>query len=148
MQKNCGLAAGGPPAAGAPCHGTNGTMVNPALGTGEPSETPNNCIAPLQPFYLPRWVYLKPKSYNNCRVWKQMTAITFFRQRITLRTLIHSDHFYSAFSSSLLLRSAPDITRILCRSFTPKGHRQLRMKDLPKVLTWRIERDSKLRPSG
>jgi len=29
--KNYGLAAGGPPAAGGPCHGTNGTMVNPAL---------------------------------------------------------------------------------------------------------------------
>jgi len=25
-----------------------------------------------------------------------------------------------------------------CRSFTPKRHRQLRMKDLPKVPTWRL----------
>src|SRR6218665_1404350 len=38
---------------------------------------------------------------------------------------IHSDHFYSASSSPLLLRSAPDTARILCRSFTPKRHMQL-----------------------
>src|SRR6218665_1593340 len=31
MQKNYGLAAGAPRRRGAPCHGTNGTMVNPAL---------------------------------------------------------------------------------------------------------------------
>jgi len=31
MQKNYRLAAGGPRRRGAPCHGTNGTMVNPAL---------------------------------------------------------------------------------------------------------------------
>src|SRR6218665_1171405 len=36
-------------------------------------------------------------------------------------SFIHSDHFYSASSSPL--RSAP--TRILCRSFKPKRHRQL-----------------------
>src|SRR6218665_3512848 len=59
---------------------------------------------------------------------------------------IHSDHFYSASSSPLLLRSAPDTARILCRNFTPKRHRQLR--DLPNVPTWRLERDSNPRPSG
>jgi len=37
---------------------------------------------------------------------------------------------------------ALDTTRILCRSFTSKRQRQLRVKDLPKVLTWRLERDS------
>src|SRR6218665_3449750 len=47
---------------------------------------------------------------------------------------IHSGHFYSASSSPILLGSAPDTARILCRSFMPKCHRQLRMKDLPKVL--------------
>jgi len=52
-------------------------------------------------------------------------------------SLIHSGYFYSASPSPLLLRSAPDTTRILCRSFTPKRHRQLRVKDLPKVPTWR-----------
>jgi len=38
---------------------------------------------------------------------------------------------YSASSSPLLLRFAPDTARILCRSFTPKNdHSQLRLKDL------------------
>src|SRR6218665_2416195 len=43
-------------------------------------------------------------------------------------------HYYS--------RSAPDKARILCRSFTPKRHRQLQVKDLPKVPMWRLEWDS------
>src|SRR6218665_3294936 len=54
--------------------------------------------------------------------------------------VIHSGYFYSASSSPLLLRSAPDAARMLCRSFTPNRHRQLRVKDLPKVPTWRLER--------
>src|SRR6218665_1312668 len=37
---------------------------------------------------------------------------------------------------------------ILCRSFTPKCHRQLRVKDLPKVPTWRLEWDSNQRHFG
>ena len=60
---------------------------------------------------------------------------------------IHSDHFCSASLSPLLLRSAPETARILCRSFTPKRHRQLRVKDLPKVPTWRLELTSNPRPS-
>src|SRR6218665_119786 len=55
-------------------------------------------------------------------------------------------NFYSASSSSLLRSGAPDTARILCRSFT--HHKQLRMKDLPKVPTWRLERDSNPRPFG
>src|SRR6218665_3299030 len=61
---------------------------------------------------------------------------------------IMSGYFYSASSSPLLPRGAPDTARILCRSFTPKRHRQLRVKELPKVRTWRLERDSNPRPSG
>src|SRR6218665_589634 len=57
-----------------------------------------------------------------------------------IHSFIHSGHFYSASSSPLLLRSAPDTALILCRSFTPKRNRQLRVKDLPKVPTWRLER--------
>src|SRR6218665_963500 len=53
-------------------------------------------------------------------------------------SFIHSDHFYSVSSSPLLFRSAPDRARILCRSFTPKRHRQLQVKNLPKVPTWRL----------
>jgi len=63
-----------------------------------------------------------------------------------LYLFIYSGYFYIAFSSPLLLRGAPDIARILCRSFMPKRHRQLRVKDLPKVSTWRLERDSNPRP--
>ena len=35
---------------------------------------------------------------------------------------IHSGYFYSTSSSPLLLRGAPDTTRILCRSFMSKRH--------------------------
>ena len=31
---------------------------------------------------------------------------------------------------------------ILCRNFTPKRHRQLWVKDSPKIPTWRLERES------
>src|SRR6218665_396495 len=60
----------------------------------------------------------------------------------------HSGYFYSAYSSPLLLRGAPDTARILCRYSTPKRHRQLRVKDLPKVLAWRLERETNPRPFG
>ena len=63
-------------------------------------------------------------------------------------SFIHSGYFYSASSNPLLLRSAPETARILCRSFTPKRHRQLLVKDLPKVFTRRLERDSNPRPFG
>src|SRR6218665_2390921 len=47
-----------------------------------------------------------------------------------------------------ILRDASDTARTLCQSFTPKRHMQLRVKDLPKVPTWRLERDSNTRPFG
>src|SRR6218665_1192879 len=65
-----------------------------------------------------------------------------------IHSFIHSSYFYSASSSPMLLRVAPDTARILYRSFTRKRHRQLRVKDFPKVPTWRLERDSNPRPSG
>ena len=44
----------------------------------------------------------------------------------------------------------PTQPRILCRSFTPKRHRQVRVKDLPKVPTWRLAgfELTTLRPTG
>ena len=60
-------------------------------------------------------------------------------------SFVLSGYFYSASSSQLLFRGALDRARILCRSFTPKRYRQLRVKDLPKVLKWR---DSNPRPFG
>src|SRR6218665_953257 len=79
-----------------------------------------------------------------------MIMMVVFETLSSVWAYIHSGHFYSASSSPLLLRSASDTARIslLCRSFTPKRHRQLRVKDLPKVTTWRQERDSNPRPSG
>ena len=49
---------------------------------------------------------------------------------------IRSGYFYSASSSPLLLRGAPDTARILYQSFTPKRHRQLLARDLPEVTMW------------
>ena len=66
----------------------------------------------------------------------------------SIHSFIHSGYFYSASSSTLILRGAPGTARILCRSFTPKHHRQLRVKDLPKVPTWRLEWNSNTRPFG
>src|SRR6218665_2001596 len=68
--------------------------------------------------------------------------------RLRSSSFIHSDHFYSASSSPLLLRGSPDTALILCRSSTLKSHRQLRVKNLPKVPMWQPERDSNPRPSG
>jgi len=59
---------------------------------------------------------------------------------IFIRSFIHSGYFYSASSSPLLLRGAPITARILCRNFISKLHRQLWVKDLPEVPTWRLER--------
>src|SRR6218665_3876807 len=57
-------------------------------------------------------------------------------------SFIHSGYFYSGSSSPLLLRGTPDTAWIMHQSFTPKRHKQLQVKDLPKVPT----RDSNTRP--
>jgi len=56
-----------------------------------------------------------------------------------IHSFFHSGYFYSTSSSQLLLRGAPNTARTLCRSFTPKRHRQLRVKDLPKVPIWWLD---------
>src|SRR6218665_3000378 len=65
---------------------------------------------------------------------------------------IHSSHFYStpSWPSSPLYYSEalPTTVRILYRSFTLKRHRQLQVKDLPKVPTWWLEWELNPRPSG
>src|SRR6218665_322059 len=63
-------------------------------------------------------------------------------------SFIHSGYFYSAFSIPLLRRGAPDKARIPFRSFTPKCHRQLQVKDLSKVPMWQLGRDSSPRLFG
>src|SRR6218665_1638765 len=73
---------------------------------------------------------------------------------ICVRSQIHVYHlFIQAISIAPLQvhyssETLPDTARILCRSFMPKRHRQLRVKELPKVPTWRLERDLNPRPFG
>ena len=57
-------------------------------------------------------------------------------------------HFYSAPSSPLLLRGVPDYSTNTVSEFHAEAHRQLQVKDLPNVRTWRLERESNPRPSG
>jgi len=49
------------------------------------------------------------------------------RSSISTISFIHSGYFYSTSSSPRLLGSAPDTAQILCRSFTPRRRRQLRV---------------------
>src|SRR6218665_2832078 len=65
-----------------------------------------------------------------------------------IHSFIHSGHFYSAPSSPLQLRGAPDYSTDTVSEFHAEAHRQLQVKDLPKVPTWRLERESNPRPSG
>ena len=63
-------------------------------------------------------------------------------------SFIHSfGHFYSAPSSPLLLKGAPDYSTDTVSEFHAEAHRQLQVKDLLKVLMWRLERESNPRPS-
>ena len=55
-----------------------------------------------------------------------------------IHSFIHSGHFYSAPSSPLLLRGAPDYSTDTVSEFHAGAHRQLQVKDLPKVPTWRL----------
>src|SRR6218665_1636364 len=63
-------------------------------------------------------------------------------------SFIHSGHFYSAPSSPLLIRGAPDYSTDTVSEFHAEAHRQLQVKDLPKIPMWWLERESNPRPSG
>src|ERR687897_366278 len=77
----------------------------------------------------------------------QYTVCTLYSAYVCMYVCVY---FYSASSSPLLLRSAPDYSNdTACVGVnTPKRHRQLRVKDLPKVPRQRLEWDSNPRPSG
>ena len=61
------------------------------------------------------------------------------RGNLTL-PLFHSfGHFYSAPSSPLLLRGAPDYSTDTLSEFHAEAHKQLQVQDLPKVHTCRLE---------
>src|SRR6218665_261484 len=64
----------------------------------------------------------------------------------TRLSFIYSGYFYSAPSSPLLLRGAPDCSTDTVSEFHAESHRQLQVKDLPKVPMWRLERESNPRP--
>src|SRR6218665_1253829 len=65
-----------------------------------------------------------------------------------INSIIYSFHCYSASSSPLLRKSAPDTAQILCRSFTPKRAGNCELRTCRKVTTWRLERNSNPRPFG
>ena len=76
-----------------------------------------------------------------------MSLITVLSLHDLFLSFIHSGHFHSAPSSPLLLRGAPDYSTDTVSEFHAEGHRQLQVKDLPKVPTWRLEWESNPRPS-
>ena len=67
---------------------------------------------------------------------------------VFVESFIYSGYFYSSYSTPLLLRDVPETTRTLCRSFTPRRHRQMRVKGLLKVITRRLEQDLNTRSSN
>src|SRR6218665_611514 len=86
--------------------------------------------------------------YYICAEIKQMN-LTVSCEGILLDCIfIYSGHFYSTPSSPLLLRGAPDYSTDTISEFHAEAHRQLQVKDMPKVPTWRPERESNPRPSS
>src|SRR6218665_1230647 len=71
----------------------------------------------------------KHTTTNNSRTSTENSLLTLKNYMVLPYSFIQTGYFYSASSSPLLLRSAPDTARILCQSFMPKCHRQLRVKD-------------------
>src|SRR6218665_1570358 len=62
------------------------------------------------------------------------TIMARLSERLTY-SFIHSDHFYSTPLSPLPLRGAPDYSMDTLSEFHAEVHRQLQVKDLPKVPT-------------
>src|SRR6218665_2750770 len=90
------------------------------------------------------WVWNKCNTIHsdNCIALCNYVAL------VVVHSFIHPGHFYSAPSSPLLLRGAPDYSTDTVSEFHAEAHRQLQVKDLPKVPKWRLERESNPRPSG
>src|SRR5688572_29821812 len=64
-----------------------------------------------------------------------------------IHSFIHFRYLYSA-PSRFLLRGAPDYSADTESEFHAEAHEQLRVKDLPRVPTRRLEVDSNPQPSG
>src|SRR6218665_2748932 len=82
-------------------------------------------------FKVPPHSYLRSNSsYPSDIIFKLFDLIHSF-----IHSFIHSGHFYSAPSSPLPLRGAPDYSTDTVSVFHAEAHRQLQVKDLPKVPT-------------
>src|SRR6218665_641506 len=109
--------------------------------------------------FFERNIYVRSKfscvhsSHNLCASTHEhslegMLTMIFLILLNAIHSFIHSGHFYCAPSSPLLLRGVPDYSTDTVSEFHAETHRQLQVKDLPKVPTWRLERESNPRPSG
>src|SRR6218665_1098703 len=87
---------------------------------------------------------------------KQLKQVCFNQNSVSVNPFVlcskphsfsHSLYFYSASSSPLLLRGAPGCSIHFVGVNRPK-HTALPVKNLPKVLTWRLESGSNMLPSG
>src|SRR6218665_911869 len=86
----------------------------------------------------------KRKRNNGANICNQTTLSEKYTEmnRTLYNSFIHSGHFNSAPSSPLLLRGAPDYSTDTVSKFHAEAHRQLQVKDLPKVPTGRLEWES------
>src|SRR6218665_4188992 len=96
-----------------------------------------SCIKPMS---------LRSSCINSISLWS--SSITPHIFMVISFHSFHSGHFYSAPSSPLLLRGAPDYSTDTVSEVHAAAHRQLQVKYLPKVPTWRLEPESNPRPSG
>src|SRR6218665_313140 len=70
---------------------------------------------------------------NPFSISKYIEESFFNAMEALIHSFIHSGHFYSAPSSPLPLRGAPDYNTDTVSEFHAEAHRQLQVKDLPKV---------------
>src|SRR6218665_3681358 len=109
------------------------------------SENSSNASPIRQRSYTHKTIH---QSTRSTKTKTQQIVMHIFQRGKFDPLFIHSGHFYSAPSSSLLLRGAPDYSTDTVSEFHAEVHMQLQVKDLPKVTTWRLERESNPRPSG
>src|SRR6218665_2069816 len=105
---------------------------------------------PSPPINLRPWSCVHFWVWNKCNTIHSdnYIALCNYVALVVVHSFIHSGHFYSAPSSPLPLRGAPDYSTDTVSEFHAEAHRQLQVKDLPKVPTWRLEQESNPRPSG
>src|SRR6218665_164078 len=75
--------------------------------------------------------FLGPVTKNGTRVRERERQTD--NAHILIHSFIHFGHFYSAPSSPSSLSGAPDYSTDTVSEFHAEAHRQLQVKDLPKV---------------